>query len=64
MDNFIEFENVTFSYDEDEENTLGETVIENFSLKIKKGDFVAVLGHNGCGKSTIANLCNGINIPK
>ena len=64
MDNFIEFQNVTFSYDEDEENTLGETVIENFSLKIKKGDFVAVLGHNGCGKSTIAKLCNGINIPK
>ena len=30
---------------------------------IKKGDFVAVLGHNGCGKSTLAKLCNGINIP-
>lgn len=65
MDNFIEFQNVTFSYDEDEEtNSIGETVIENFSLKIKKGDFVAVLGHNGCGKSTIAKLCNGINIPQ
>ena len=64
MDNFIEFQNVTFSYDEDEENNLGETVIENFSLQIKKGDFVAVLGHNGCGKSTIAKLCNGINIPQ
>ena len=65
MDNFIEFQNVTFSYDEDEEtNSIGETVIENFSLKIKKGDFVAVLGHNGCGKSTIAKLCNGINVPQ
>lgn len=64
MDNFIEFQNVTFSYDEDEENNIGETVIENFSLQIKKGDFVAVLGHNGCGKSTIAKLCNGINIPR
>lgn len=64
MDNFIEFQNVTFSYDEDEENNLGETVVENFSLQIKKGDFVAVLGHNGCGKSTVAKLCNGINIPQ
>ncbi len=64
MDNFIEFKNVTFSYDEDENNNIGETVIENFSLQIEKGDFVAVLGHNGCGKSTIAKLCNGINIPQ
>ena len=64
MDNFIEFQNVTFSYDEDEENNIGETIVENFNLQIKKGDFVAVLGHNGCGKSTIAKLCNGINIPQ
>lgn len=64
MDNFIEFQNVTFSYDEDEDNNIGETIVENFSLSIKKGDFVAVLGHNGCGKSTIAKLCNGINIPQ
>ncbi|MBO7318580.1 MAG: ATP-binding cassette domain-containing protein, partial [Clostridia bacterium] len=64
MDNFIEFKNVTFSYDEDEVSGIGETVVKNFSLQIKKGDFVAVLGHNGCGKSTIAKLCNGINIPQ
>ena len=64
MDNFIEFQNVTFSYDEDDETSRGETVIENFSLQIKKGDFVAILGHNGCGKSTVAKLCNGINIPQ
>ena len=65
MENFIEFQDVTFSYEEDEEgSTIGETIIENFSLQIKKGDFVAVLGHNGCGKSTIAKLCNGINLPQ
>jgi hypothetical protein len=34
MDNFIEFQNVTFSYDEDEENGIGETVVRNFSLQI------------------------------
>ena len=64
MDNFIEFKNVTFSYEEDEDSGIGDTIVENFSLQIKKGDFVAVLGHNGCGKSTIAKLCNGINIPQ
>lgn len=65
MENFIEFQDVTFSYEEDEEgSTIGETIVENFSLQIKKGDFVAVLGHNGCGKSTIAKLCNGINLPQ
>ena len=33
-------------------------------MKIEKGDFVAVLGHNGCGKSTLAKLCNAILIPQ
>ncbi len=60
----IEFENVSFSYpkDEDEINTssAGSPVIENFNLKIEKGSFVAILGHNGSGKSTIAKLSNGI----
>ena len=34
------------------------------NLKIEKGDFVAVLGHNGCGKSTLAKLCNAIVVPQ
>lgn len=35
-------------------------VLENLNLTIEKGSFVAVLGHNGSGKSTIAKLTNGI----
>lgn len=63
--NYIEFKNVTFGYNEDDEDIKKEEyVLENLSLSIEKGDFVAVLGHNGCGKSTLAKLCNGINIPK
>lgn len=63
--NYIEFKNVTFGYNEDDEDIKkDEYVLENLSLSIEKGDFVAVLGHNGCGKSTLAKLCNGINIPK
>lgn len=65
MSSYIEFENVTFGYADDDENTLiNENVIENLNLKIEKGDFVAVLGHNGCGKSTLAKLCNAILLPQ
>ncbi len=63
MKNFIEFDGVSFAYEE-EENLASENVIENMSLKIEKGDFVAVLGHNGCGKSTLAKLCNAILVPQ
>lgn len=61
MDNFIEFQNVSFSYEGQDNDT---EVLENFSLKIKKGEFVAILGHNGCGKSTVAKLSNAIELPK
>ena len=62
---YIDFRDVTFGYSEDDESIKREEyVLENLNLSIEKGDFVAVLGHNGCGKSTLAKLCNGINIPK
>ncbi len=64
MENFIEFDGVSFAYEEEEERLAAENVIENMNLKIKKGDFVAVLGHNGCGKSTLAKLCNAILVPQ
>ncbi|MBQ9914223.1 MAG: energy-coupling factor transporter ATPase [Clostridia bacterium] len=64
MKNYIEFDGVCFAYEEDNEIPAAENVIENMSLKIEKGDFVAVLGHNGCGKSTLAKLCNAILVPQ
>ena len=62
MSSYIEFQGVTFGYPDDEGNVTND-VIENFNLKIEKGSFVAVLGHNGCGKSTLAKLCNAIEVP-
>ncbi len=62
MSSYIEFQSVTFGYPDDEGNVTND-VIENFNLKIEKGSFVAVLGHNGCGKSTLAKLCNAIEVP-
>lgn len=62
--NLIEFKNVNFSYvvDDDEENKVTVDVLKDFNLTIEKGSFVAILGHNGSGKSTTAKLINGINI--
>lgn len=45
----IEFDNITFSYDRD-------TVLEETSLSIKKGDFVVITGISGIGKSTLTKL--------
>lgn len=45
----IEFKNVSFGYAE-------KNVIQNFNLTINKGESVALVGHSGSGKSTIANL--------
>lgn len=49
----------------DEEDQVEEVnrAIDQLSVEIEKGDFVAVLGHNGSGKSTFAKQINGILLP-
>ncbi|PTX54628.1 nitrate/nitrite transport system ATP-binding protein [Litoreibacter ponti] len=37
------------------------TVVENFDLKIKKGEFISLIGHSGCGKSTVLTMAAGLN---
>ena len=56
----IEFKNVSFGYG-DEDSC--QEVLKNFSLTIKQGSFVALLGRNGSGKSTCAKLINGLLLP-
>ncbi len=63
MNSYIKFENVSYSYEGDEEGVLLPPVLKNVSLEIEKGSFVAVLGHNGSGKSTLAKLINMILFP-
>ena len=62
MSSYIEAYNVKFSYNDQEDNSYIE-VLKGIDLKIKKGEFVALLGHNGCGKSTIAKQFNAILLP-
>ena len=45
------------------DNTPGVAVFEDLSLTVEEGSFVAVLGGNGCGKSTLAKHFNSILLP-
>ena len=45
------------------EDTPGVAVFEDLSLRVEEGSFVAVLGGNGCGKSTLAKHFNAILLP-
>ncbi|MFS8616744.1 MAG: ABC transporter ATP-binding protein [Solitalea sp.] len=47
----IEFRNVSFTYPD-----TGIRALDNVSFKVNKGDFLAIIGHTGSGKSTIVNL--------
>lgn len=37
------------------------TVVDGFDLKIKKGEFITLIGHSGCGKSTVLSMAAGLN---
>ena len=54
MEEIIKVENLCFEYEP------GLQTISNISFQIHKGEYVAILGHNGSGKSTIAKLLIGL----
>ena len=37
------------------------TVVEDFDLKLEKGEFISLIGHSGCGKSTVLTMAAGLN---
>ena len=60
-DTIIKFDNVSFAYELEDAGVVN--AVNDFSLEVPEGQFLAVLGHNGCGKSTVAKLINGILVP-
>ena len=62
----INLDNVSYFYKAyNDDGTVGQAMgVEGVTLAIEQGSFVALVGHNGCGKSTLAKLLNGILLPK
>ena len=63
MDKIIESIDLHFAYETEDEGAGPVEVLKGIDLNIKPGEFVAVLGHNGSGKSTFAKHLNGILLP-
>ena len=58
---FIEVRDLKYTYNLGEEDA--HEAIKGLSMDIEEGQFVALLGHNGCGKSTLAKIFNGMYTP-
>ena len=54
----VSIKDISFSYRKD------YPVIKNLSLDIETGEYVSILGHNGCGKSTLARILVGLLFSK
>lgn len=64
MENIITSKGLHFHYNNDyDDKQPVKEVLKGLNIDIKKGEFVAVLGHNGSGKSTFAKHLNGILLP-
>jgi nitrate/nitrite transport system ATP-binding protein len=58
MSEYLRLENVTKIYP----TSSGPAVIvKDFNLAVKRGEFVAIIGHSGCGKSTVLSMLAGLN---
>ena len=61
MENMIEILNLIFEYTSEGKETV--KAVNEVSVKVKKGEFVAIIGHNGSGKSTLAKHMNALLLP-
>ena len=62
MPEILSLNNVTFSYTPEEKRS--RNAVKNVSFSVQEGEWIAIVGHNGSGKSTIAKLMNGLLYPQ
>ncbi len=62
MTAFVDFSNVWLAYN-DELLAQGQYAVEDISLKVNRGEFIAIVGPSGCGKSTFMKLATGLRRP-
>lgn len=62
MPEILSLNNVTFSYTPDIPGS--RNAVEDVSFTVQEGEWIAIVGHNGSGKSTIAKLMNGLLFPQ
>ncbi len=58
MNHFVEFFNVSKVYPT---RNGPLTVVDGFDLRMNKGEFISLIGHSGCGKSTVLSMAAGLN---
>src|SRR5437870_9323734 len=58
MSDYVELSNLTKIYPTP---TGPAIIVKDFNLRIKKGEFVTLIGHSGCGKSTVLSMVAGLN---
>ena len=62
MTEIISLHEVTYTYTPEEVDT--RKAVENISFSVNDGEWIAIVGHNGSGKSTMAKLMNGLIFPE
>ncbi|ATP42179.1 energy-coupling factor transporter ATPase [Solibacillus sp. R5-41] len=62
MSEILSFNDITFSYTP--ENPEARKAVQDVSFSVNQGDWIAIVGHNGSGKSTMAKLMSGLLFPE
>ena len=57
MNSYLSLENVSITFDTDNGPL---TVLDDIRLRVAQGEFVSLIGHSGCGKSTVLNIVAGL----
>lgn len=62
MSEILSFNNVSYSYTPDNPNA--RKAVQNVSFSIQEGEWIAIVGHNGSGKSTMVKMVSGLLFPQ